>query len=52
MNSDKQTPQRGVICPRCGCRHSYVVYTRHRHGYTLRLRECRACGRRWVTRER
>jgi DNA-directed RNA polymerase subunit M/transcription elongation factor TFIIS len=53
MTTDQQRSQPcGVICPRCDCRHSYVIYTRHRQEHILRLRECRACGRRWTTRER
>ena len=42
---------RGLVCRRCGCRHFDVVYTRPREGFILRLRECRNCGRRIVTRE-
>ena len=41
----------GIECPRCGCRHLYVVYTRHRGKKVLRLRECRHCGRRIMTYE-
>jgi transcriptional regulator NrdR family protein len=41
---------RGLVCPRCGCRHFYVVYTRPRpRGEILRRRECRHCGRRIIT---
>ena len=42
----------GLGCPRCGCHHLPVVYTRQRHGYILRLRECRHCGKRIRTQER
>ena len=43
---------RGLACIRCGCRHLPVVYTRPKAGHILRLRECRHCGRRIITRER
>lgn len=43
---------KGLTCPRCGCRHLFVVYTRGKPGHILRVRECRHCGRRLVTRER
>ena len=47
------TRRPGLICPRCGCEHWLVVYTRRRLGGTvLRRRECRHCGRRIVTIER
>ena len=42
---------RGIECPRCGCRHVYVVYTRQRLMKILRVRECRHCGRRIKTYE-
>lgn len=42
---------RGLACPKCGCRHLDVVYTRARPGCIVRLRECRYCGRRIPTRE-
>lgn len=41
----------GLACPRCGCQHLPVIYTRRKPGYILRLRECRHCGRRVRTRE-
>lgn len=41
----------GLMCPRCGCRHLPVQYTRQRNGYIMRVRECRYCGRRMTTRE-
>lgn len=43
--------QRGLACPRCGCRHLPVVYTRPRENSILRCRECRHCGKRITTRE-
>jgi transcriptional regulator NrdR family protein len=55
MNGDKpmnSAPSKGGIeCPRCGCRHFRVVYTRPRNNAIVRLRECRHCGRRVLTRE-
>lgn len=53
--TDTAQPE-GIACPRCGCRHLLVVYTRHRtvgrRGLTIRCRECRHCGRRIITHER
>jgi transcriptional regulator NrdR family protein len=51
----KDTPPepRGLECPRCGCRHFFVVYTRPApRGQIRRVRECRHCGRRVVSVER
>ena len=43
---------RGLECPRCGCGHFYVIYTRQAgRGRIVRRRECRHCGRRVTTRE-
>jgi transcriptional regulator NrdR family protein len=38
-------------CPTCGCRHLPVLYTRQRAQQIVRVRACRNCGRRIVTRE-
>lgn len=47
---DKQC---GLRCPKCGCEHFYVIYTRRAWGNILRRRrECRHCGRRVTTTER
>ena len=46
------TPDRGLSCPRCGCRHLPVVYTRPRENCIVRARDCRNCGKRIITRER
>ena len=47
------TEQRGLRCPRCGCGHFRVVYTRPtRDGRIMRRRQCRPCGRRVTTIER
>ena len=43
---------RGIECPSCGCRHLYVLYTRHRATAIVRVRLCRNCQRRVVTHER
>ena len=45
-------PPRGIECPSCGCRHLYVLYTRHRAHTIIRARICRYCQRRVVTHER
>lgn len=43
---------KGLRCPRCGCGHFWVVYTRRvRAGRLMRRRECRYCGRRITTYE-
>jgi len=43
---------RGLECPRCGCGHFRVLYTRRAVGRRLlRRRECRYCGRRMTTYE-
>jgi len=51
-HEQKHTEQPGIECPRCGCRHFYVVYTRPRAGKSVRRKECRYCGRRITTSER
>jgi len=44
---------RGLVCPRCGCRLFSVVYTRPMTGSTIqRRRQCRHCGKRITTAER
>ena len=48
-----QAGRRGLECPRCGCRHFHVLYTRAAiGGRILRRRECRHCGRRLTTYEK
>ena len=49
--SDQQE-KKGLECPRCGCRHLPVLYTRQLADHILRIRRCRYCGRRVRTRER
>ncbi len=49
----KPAERRGLECPRCGCGHFRVLYTRRAWGgRILRRRECRHCGRRMTTYER
>ena len=43
---------KGLVCPKCGCRHLLVVYTRPKLEHVLRVRACRHCGKRMMTRER
>ena len=44
---------RGLRCPKCGCGHFCVVYTRSTWGgRIIRRRECRHCGRRMTTLEK
>jgi len=51
--SAAQGPRRGLECPRWGCRHFHVLYTRAAiGGRILRRRECRHCGRRVTTWEK
>jgi transcriptional regulator NrdR family protein len=41
----------GVSCPRCGCGHVPVYYTRRVGKFTRRRRECRHCGHMFTTTE-
>ena len=51
--SERQVEPRGIQCPKCGCGHFEVVYTRRIPGGAIRRRrECRYCGRRVTTTER
>lgn len=49
-NPSNEVPK-GIVCPKCGCRHFEVAYTRPKPGLILRARDCRHCGRRIITRE-
>jgi transcriptional regulator NrdR family protein len=49
---DPAADKRGLECSKCGCRHFEVVYTRPKTAQIVRLRECRHCGKRVLTRER
>lgn len=45
--------ERGIRCPKCGCAHFRVIYTRQAWGGVIRRRrECRNCGKRMITTER
>ncbi|MEX2388790.1 MAG: hypothetical protein WD534_13005 [Phycisphaeraceae bacterium] len=52
LTTPRDPEERGLRCPRCGCGHLPVVYTRPKPGCILRVRECRHCGKRLSTRER
>jgi transcriptional regulator NrdR family protein len=53
VSEPKPPEQRGLQCPKCGCAHWRVVYTRPRPGGRLvRRRECRHCGKTVITTER
>jgi transcriptional regulator NrdR family protein len=43
---------RGLVCPKCGCRHFELVKISHVVGYIRRRRACRYCGHRITTSER
>jgi DNA-directed RNA polymerase subunit RPC12/RpoP len=48
----KHTDDRGIRCPRCGCRHFYTTNTEPlRDGRIRRRKVCRYCGRKIVTHE-
>ena len=50
--NQKAMGKRGLECPRCGCAHFRVLYTRRAWGgRLLRRRKCRHCGRRMTTYE-
>lgn len=50
---EKEPPKGGIRCPKCGCRHLPVVYTRDAvMGRRERLRECRHCKKRFRTYEK
>ncbi len=42
----------GLQCPHCGGRRLPVQYTRRKPDHVMRVRRCKACGRRLLTRER
>ncbi|GAB6184596.1 NrdR family transcriptional regulator [Thermopirellula anaerolimosa] len=45
-------PERGIACPRCGCRHLRTTHTEPLPSGRIRRRKvCRHCGRRMVTYE-
>ena len=42
----------GLVCPKCGCRHFFTVYTRRRNDGIVRRKRCRYCGTTITTREK
>lgn len=50
-SEDPPAKLQSLECPRCGCRHMYVVDTRSTPKRIIRIRECRHCGRRLRTYE-
>jgi transcriptional regulator NrdR family protein len=51
--AERPEERRGLVCPKCGCEHFRVIYTRRvLGGKIVRRRECRHCGRRVITYER
>jgi transcriptional regulator NrdR family protein len=42
----------GLTCPKCGCKHFEVVYTRPKPQRIMRRRECRHCHNKIVTFEK
>ena len=42
----------GICCPDCNCGHHYVLDTVQKRKAIVRYRECRACGKRFSTREK
>ncbi len=52
VNPEDLDPEKGLACPRCGCHHFRVIYTRPgARGRIMRRRECRHCGKRLTTME-
>ena len=49
--SRSEEEPRGLECPRCGCRHLPVLYTRQRMKKIVRVRQCRHCLRRVIAQE-
>ena len=47
-----QSSERGIECPKCGCRHFYTTHTEPLWDGRIRRRKvCRHCGRKIVTYE-
>ena len=48
--ADLKQPPRGIVCPKCGCRHFETTNTEPlRDGRIRRRKQCRHCGRKLVT---
>jgi hypothetical protein len=43
---------KGILCRGCGGSHMSVSYTRPRRNQIMRVRVCRFCGKRHITREK
>jgi DNA-directed RNA polymerase subunit RPC12/RpoP len=41
----------GLVCPKCNCTNFAVNYTRRKKNSIVRLRVCRNCGSKLLTRE-
>jgi hypothetical protein len=52
INEADPPKEKGLECPKCGCRHFFVVYTDPQAKRIVRRRECRHCGRRITTVEK
>jgi hypothetical protein len=44
-----EKPAGGVTCPKCGCGHCPVWYTRAKPNGVVRKRICRHCGKEFIT---
>jgi transcriptional regulator NrdR family protein len=45
-----ESDDRGISCPKCGCRHFYTTHTEPlRDGRVRRRKVCRYCGRKVLT---
>lgn len=49
--SESSNDAEGIVCPKCGCRHMNVSYGRKQLGFVQRVKYCRNCGQRVLTRE-
>jgi len=46
----EKADDRGICCPRCGCRHFHTTHTEPlRDGRVRRRKVCRHCGRKLLT---
>ncbi len=46
------SPLAGLECPRCGCKHFWVLNVKRKPRRIIRYRECRHCGRKMTTVEK
>jgi transcriptional regulator NrdR family protein len=48
--TNSERSERGICCPKCGCRHFYTTHTEPMADGRIRRRKvCRHCGRKLVT---